>query len=554
MTDVIKVIIDEPQVIKVIEAGPQGPAGPAADTSALLPRAGLAAAKDAADLTAMQSDAEVLAVFLQSSKTYDIGSAIPAKPVFGPGKLVRSGATLGGFQPAFDAYRCNSIYAPDDPIKALGFPATPGHYSTIYSPGSKAHLAARLTRSTLFGVRNIENPGADVDRVDLFGDGAGRRMMFGERITGLGTIALEQAGAQEFTGHNFWFDGGGSGVAIAPGSPGWDYQGLETRNPGIGAKILAAAVPAASRAEVAYLTAVSRDAMNLTIKGVDSFAGGYRALAYNFLAYRSNAIGTDIFRDGVFLKEATGMGHRNGMQWQEGSYVGLFGTYNAFATVRGSNVFMLGRNNAGNVPDINGSVLIGIDQLNAGAYTSLADVFALGTKATPLLAGKFDTGRVGINCLPENVKRRLHIFESDSGCGTPASLDSGSLVIERNTHTGILVQTPNTSIAGIYFGDPEDDQAGGFTYHHGTDQARVRAGATNIAFFSTTAINIAAPIFRSGSQVVNTRKTGWGTATGTATRTTFNTATVTLPQLAERVKALLDDLHFATAGHGLIGA
>lgn len=36
--------------------------------------------------------------------------------------------------------------------------------------------------------------------------------------------------------------------------------------------------------------------------------------------------------------------------------------------------------------------------------------------------------------------------------------------------------------------------------------------------------------------------TGWTAATGTATRTTFDTASVTLPQLAERVKALIDDL------------
>lgn len=34
----------------------------------------------------------------------------------------------------------------------------------------------------------------------------------------------------------------------------------------------------------------------------------------------------------------------------------------------------------------------------------------------------------------------------------------------------------------------------------------------------------------------------WATATGTATRTTFATGSVTLPQLAERVKALIDDL------------
>jgi len=34
----------------------------------------------------------------------------------------------------------------------------------------------------------------------------------------------------------------------------------------------------------------------------------------------------------------------------------------------------------------------------------------------------------------------------------------------------------------------------------------------------------------------------WVAATGTADRTTFDTAAVTLPQLAQRVKAMLDDL------------
>ena len=50
--------------------------------------------------------------------------------------------------------------------------------------------------------------------------------------------------------------------------------------------------------------------------------------------------------------------------------------------------------------------------------------------------------------------------------------------------------------------------------------------------------------------VVGTRKTGWAAATGTATRTTFETALVTTAQLAERVKGLIDDL----ISHGLIGA
>lgn len=53
-----------------------------------------------------------------------------------------------------------------------------------------------------------------------------------------------------------------------------------------------------------------------------------------------------------------------------------------------------------------------------------------------------------------------------------------------------------------------------------------------------------------GTRVVTNRVTGWGAPTGTATRTTFATGTVTTAQLAERVKALIDDL----TTHGLIGA
>lgn len=56
-----------------------------------------------------------------------------------------------------------------------------------------------------------------------------------------------------------------------------------------------------------------------------------------------------------------------------------------------------------------------------------------------------------------------------------------------------------------------------------------------------------------GLPVVGARKAGWAVATNTKLRTTFDTTTVTLPQLAARVGALIDDL-FSSAGHGLIGA
>ena len=51
-------------------------------------------------------------------------------------------------------------------------------------------------------------------------------------------------------------------------------------------------------------------------------------------------------------------------------------------------------------------------------------------------------------------------------------------------------------------------------------------------------------------KVVGARITGWTAPTGAANRGTFATSTVTLEQLAERVKALIDDLTV----HGLIGS
>ncbi len=54
-----------------------------------------------------------------------------------------------------------------------------------------------------------------------------------------------------------------------------------------------------------------------------------------------------------------------------------------------------------------------------------------------------------------------------------------------------------------------------------------------------------------GEGIVTNRQTGWQLPTGTMDRTTFNTATVTLPQLAQRLYALINDLY---DGHGLIGA
>ena len=64
-------------------------------------------------------------------------------------------------------------------------------------------------------------------------------------------------------------------------------------------------------------------------------------------------------------------------------------------------------------------------------------------------------------------------------------------------------------------------------------------------------INSTSSIFKSnGTQVLQGRETGWTNMTGTSTKGGFDTATVTLPQLAQVVRALVA----AGMSHGFIGA
>lgn len=62
------------------------------------------------------------------------------------------------------------------------------------------------------------------------------------------------------------------------------------------------------------------------------------------------------------------------------------------------------------------------------------------------------------------------------------------------------------------------------------------------------------PLWVNGSAVLGGRVSGWAVPTGTATRSTFATSTVSLQTLAEHVKALIEDLHANIGNHYLLGA
>ncbi len=84
----------------------------------------------------------------------------------------------------------------------------------------------------------------------------------------------------------------------------------------------------------------------------------------------------------------------------------------------------------------------------------------------------------------------------------------------------------------------------------GGSQVGINVSGGDRVTIDSSAANFIVPIQYAGNQVLAARRTGWSAASGTASRSSFATGTVTTAELAERVKALIDDL----TAHGLIGA
>lgn len=107
----------------------------------------------------------------------------------------------------------------------------------------------------------------------------------------------------------------------------------------------------------------------------------------------------------------------------------------------------------------------------------------------------------------------------------------------------------NGASAGIWFGGA--DHGYGINVNNSNGDFRlVKADGVGGKFNTlNTVINTDASYEVDGVKVLGNRVTGWTAATGTATRSTFDTGSVTTAQLAERFKAVIDDL----IAHGIIG-
>lgn len=146
-------------------------------------------------------------------------------------------------------------------------------------------------------------------------------------------------------------------------------------------------------------------------------------------------------------------------------------------------------------------------------------------------------------------------FDSCTNAVTMSASNDGTMIFG-NSYVGVTNKLGGAGTGSLGSGAIYNDGSGSATglriYQQQSDGITMTDGA-NVIAQGTTGTKIGTGStqklgFWNATPVV--RPTGWGAPTGTATRTVYDTNTVTLVQLAERLKGLIDDLTTI----GLIGS
>jgi hypothetical protein len=224
--------------------------------------------------------------------------------------------------------------------------------------------------------------------------------------------------------------------------------------------------------------------------------------------------------------------------------------------------------------DIKSDAAIAGSKLADGAITNAkvdASAAIAGTKIAPAFGAQDITVSTANRSITNTGNFALSFGTNNTTRVTiPAA---GGISIDTGAPDRIGVALSNNAVSTLDFGSPNSgagnfqlryDRNGGiFAFLGGTTGSQTERmridvnGSLGIGTNSPTyRLDVSGDsntsgVFRvGGTQVMTSRRTGWAAPTGTATRTTFATSTVTTAQLAERVKALIDDL----TTHGLIGS
>jgi hypothetical protein len=450
----------------------------------------------------MTAEAGSDVVRLPEGKTYALDTGYtPSKMVVGGGKIRIGSAIFTGPELLYDLYRTSLYCTPESYTDEIGFPGGDlGNLTVMISPGGKK--TGNLNRCTFYGTQGPRQAIA-LDRCEGIGNGTFKFSKYAERATGVGTIAFQYLGCTDpgADGHGWWSNAGG----FTPGQSGWDYQGMETRNPGIGAKIAAFNGYATQTTDVGRSVGVGRNAFNGTVVARGSLAAGYRAGAGCFAVENLTCLGSDAFRDGVFQFNSVASGTFAGSHWQEGSRNTLNG-YNAAAnTIRGSGNTLQGAYAGYDYSDLNGVILIGPGAGNAIGGTSLANVLAIGPDGfAPLISGRLGGYAAGINIMPADIKGTFHVKTATFGADLPAHQSADDLIVENGVGSGITIRSSTAGSSNLLFADPDSANVGGIVYSHANDTLsfrvadndRWRVSSTSLAPSADNAYSLGEASFR----------------------------------------------------------
>ena len=206
--------------------------------------------------------------------------------------------------------------------------------------------------------------------------------------------------------------------------------------------------------------------------------------------------------------------------------------------------------------------------ISSSTTTGAIRAASLGITGAIFAQNLYTTGNVGIATVSPTEKLEVNgnikLSSTAGSTSTPSYIWLGNNYSDGATRDKlkIYLYSSGGEQYGFGIGAIADVQYHSNVYHdfYTANSLSVRInGSGNVGIGTTTPsqkldVNGSAKatsFFVGTNQVVSSRKTGWSAPTGTATRTTFATSTVTLSQLAETVKALIDDL---STHHGLIGS
>lgn len=416
--------------------------------------------------------------FVGGQTNIDYGNSTPTKLLYGPGKITINSVSFSGLMPGVDVPNSSIYFNPTSYYDDLGESENgDSKLNLIMNVGAK--IDGTINRSTFVGSQGPKQI-LNVDRCDAFGNGAMMYTKYCERSVAIGTISCQWLGTNNpaADNHQWWSNAGG----FIPGQSGWNYDGMEVDNPGIGAKIAAFNGFAKQPSDCGRSVGIGRNAFNGSVLLNNCTAVGYRAGAGMFAASNMVALGTDSYRNGVFLTNSIAAGVFSGVKWQEGAGNALFGYNSGSGAVTGERNTLIGSFSGSDAKTLTDCVFIGYGAGNdVIADTPIPNnVLAIGNDVTgvgaPLISGNMSVPKLGVNILPSRIAATLHVRSSDAAASVaPPSGAADEFIIENGGNTGMTIRSAATSLGVINFSSPTLPSAGAVSYNHSTSEMTLRA-------------------------------------------------------------------------------